>query len=377
MRPLLKHPLEITAHRDQNRLEVSVASSLANLVGAVRVRKLEIGSVGDAVFLRPIELMDAQGRVVAGDALQAQPSAPEPLESHPELLECIEQLDASAERLHDDGRYVLWLPVRLDGEVRTCLEITSPRRYGDRTRAVILGIFEVYCNYQSLLEYSERDALTGLLNRKTFDDQFPRYREALAPLRPDGEVDAYDDGGKLRLFTLDEDTCRPISEFGGGEFGSVPRDSEQEVQAQWLAMVDIDHFKRVNDRFGHVHGDEVLVLVSNILKASFRGNDRIFRFGGEEFVVLVRQVSLKAARAIFERFRHNVERYAFPQVGRVTISLGFAKTDAGTPVEILGRATRALSHAKEHGRNRICYYEELVREGKLQAGVAHEDPGPS
>ena len=71
----------------------------------------------------------------------------------------------------------------------------------------------------------------------------------------------------------------------------------------WLAVVDIDHFKLVNDRFGHLYGDEVLILVANILRSSFRNQDRIFRFGGEEFVVLLRAATLENARQGFDRFR--------------------------------------------------------------------------
>ncbi|MEH3086475.1 MAG: GGDEF domain-containing protein [Xylophilus ampelinus] len=372
MRPILKHLIEITANRDQTRLEVSVVSALANLVGATRVRKLETVADGDRTLLRATELLDGHGRAVAADSSPAQRPEPESFDDYPELLACLESQASSAERECGDGRYLLWMPVRIDGRMSSCLEVTTPKRYGESTQAVVLGIFEVYCNYQSLLDYSERDALTGLFNRKTFDDQFPRYQTEAAAPEPEPGRDLAAHEGKLGLFTLDEDTCRPIAEFG--EDPPPDRDDpEQEVQSQWLAVVDIDHFKKVNDRFGHVYGDEVLILVSNILKASFRGNDRIFRFGGEEFVVLLRQVPLRTARIIFERFRRNVEQYAFPQVGQVTISLGFAKTDAGTPVEILGRADQALYYAKEHGRNRICYYEELVRAGRLQSGVAHQD----
>ena len=63
----------------------------------------------------------------------------------------------------------------------------------------------------------------------------------------------------------------------------------------WLAVVDIDHFKQVNDRFGHLYGDEVLILVANILRSSFRSHDRIFRFGGEELGVLLRTSTLSKA----------------------------------------------------------------------------------
>jgi diguanylate cyclase (GGDEF)-like protein len=65
-------------------------------------------------------------------------------------------------------------------------------------------------------------------------------------------------------------------------------------------VVDVDHFKHVNDRFGHLYGDEVLILIANLLTSSFRAQDRVFRFGGEEFVVLLRSATLDNAKKIIE-----------------------------------------------------------------------------
>ncbi len=138
-------------------------------------------------------------------------------------------------------------------------------------------------------------------------------------------------------------------------------------------MVDIDHFKLVNDRFGHLYGDEVLILVANILRNSFRSHDRIFRFGGEEFVVLLRSTTLETAHRVFNRFRTAVESYPFPQVGQITVSLGFVSTDTGAPVEILGKADQALYYAKENGRNRVCYYDDLISSGQLTAKVSNDE----
>ena len=88
----------------------------------------------------------------------------------------------------------------------------------------------------------------------------------------------------------------------------------------WLAMVDIDHFKQVNDNFGHLIGDEVLLLVAQLLKGSFRAHDRVYRFGGEEFIVVLRCDNHEAAAAALERFRLRMEANDFPQAGRITAS---------------------------------------------------------
>ncbi|WPB59441.1 GGDEF domain-containing protein [Xylophilus sp. GOD-11R] len=331
--PILQHLVEITGHRDHTRLEYSVISALRHLVGMRQVRKLEFFLVKDVTYVRPCLLL-VDGEMVAPDAVPVPDSACPPLASHTELMQGLEQRSSSIQYTYADGSYRLWLPVRLDDRVVSCLEISNDSAYSAQTLDVINGIVEVYRNYQSLLDYSERDALTGLFNRKTFDEQFSRHtRDATSTTRP-----------------------------------------EDDVESHWLAVVDIDHFKQVNDRFGHVYGDEVLILVANLLKSSFRSQDRIFRFGGEEFVVLLRQATLEQARLIFNRFRTNIEQFAFPQVGRVTVSVGFTIVGYGAPVEIMGHADQALYHAKENGRNQVCYYEELMKGGQLQAAdVAHDD----
>jgi len=116
----------------------------------------------------------------------------------------------------------------------------------------------------------------------------------------------------------------------------------------------------------------VLILVANLLRSSFRSQDRVFRFGGEEFVVLLRSTTLEDARKIFERFRANVEQHDFPQVGTVTVSVGFASISSESPVVILGHADQALYYAKANGRNRVCFYDELVKSGQLHSEVSND-----
>jgi diguanylate cyclase (GGDEF)-like protein len=131
-------------------------------------------------------------------------------------------------------------------------------------------------------------------------------------------------------------------------------------------VVDIDHFKRVNDTFGHVYGDEVLVLVAGILKRGFRDQDRVFRFGGEEFAVLLADVTPGQAERALERFRACVEEARFPQVGRVTVSIGVTTiVPDETGLEAFGRADEALYMAKNDGRNRLRRYETLIAQGRI------------
>ena len=116
----------------------------------------------------------------------------------------------------------------------------------------------------------------------------------------------------------------------------------------------------------------MLILVANLLRTSFRAQDHVFRFGGEEFVVLLRSTTPADTVKIFERFRSNVEQHVFPQVGQVTVSVGFARITAESPVVILGHADQALYYAKENGRNRVCHYDELVSTGQLQSEVSND-----
>ena len=346
MKPILQNLVEMTGHRDHLRLEVSVLSTLQKLSATTEVRALEVFTDDGATHVRPRTWVQ-DGDLVSTDSEAASDPQREPLNSYPALCQCIEKREIRATASMDKGRYTLWLPVWMHDKVSTCLEITQSRPFSAHKLDVIQGIFHVYQNYQSLLDYSERDALTGLLNRKTFDEQFSRStaESRTRRMRPSTTGLAGDEEASC---------CEPPVE-------------------QWLAVVDVDHFKQVNDRFGHLYGDEVLILIANILRSSFRSHDRIFRFGGEEFVVLLRATSLATAHKVFNRFRLAVQEYPFPQVGQVTVSLGFVSTSRGAPVEILGQADQALYYAKENGRNQVCFYDELIASGQLKTKVANDD----
>jgi diguanylate cyclase (GGDEF)-like protein len=345
MMPILQNLVEMTGHRDHLRLEVSVLSTLQKLTSIIEVRALELFTDSGQAQVRPRTWVE-NGQLTSTDSEAATDPRRESLDHYPALRECIETHGDSALASPRKGRHVLWLPVWMHEKVHTCLEITQSRPFSAHKLDVLKGVFAVYQNYQSLLDYSERDALTGLFNRKTFDEQFSRHTMQGLPSRA-GTV---------------------VESLAPEEAGS----STEPIQ-QWLAVVDIDHFKQVNDRFGHLYGDEVLILVANILRNSFRSHDRIFRFGGEEFVVLLRSTTLSTAHKVFNRFRTAVQEYPFPQVGQVTVSLGFVSTTKGAPVEILGQADQALYYAKEHGRNQVCYYDELVDGGELAAKVVGND----
>jgi diguanylate cyclase (GGDEF)-like protein len=338
MDSLLKHMVDMTGHRDHTMLDISVISAVQELAGASRARVLTLASVRGQLYVR--------SRAVIGVGEPARmeespdPGSPgEPISNYPALAACIARHESSADQMDADGKHTLWLPIWLGEKADTCLEIVNPTPYTADTIHVIGGIVSVYRNFQNLLDYSERDSLTGLLNRKTFDDQLAKMLQASST-----EQDSL--------------TLPP---------GEPERRQHSEEEKQWLAVVDVDHFKHVNDKFGHLYGDEVLILIANLLTSSFRAQDRVFRFGGEEFVVLLRSSTLANAKKIIDRFRMNVEQHDFPQVGKVTVSVGFVAISAfEPPVVVLGRADQALYYAKSHGRNMACHYDELVSSGLLQ-----------
>jgi diguanylate cyclase (GGDEF)-like protein len=123
-----------------------------------------------------------------------------------------------------------------------------------------------------------------------------------------------------------------------------------------VLMVDIDQFKRLNDEFGHLLGDEVLRQVSSIFHQQLRKIDVVCRYGGEEFAILLSQTNPQHALAVAEKLRRLVESWQFPGVPRpVTISAGVATfPDHGTSRdELVKSADAGLYAAKQGGRNRV------------------------
>ncbi|HOO70166.1 MAG TPA: sensor domain-containing diguanylate cyclase [Spirochaetota bacterium] len=132
-----------------------------------------------------------------------------------------------------------------------------------------------------------------------------------------------------------------------------------------LAMLDIDHFKNVNDTYGHQAGDLVLKELSDILRTKCRSIDIPCRYGGEEFTIILPETSQEQARIFLERIRKTIESHSIDyhdKVIQVTMSVGFATVPELVPGDIdsfIEMADRALYHSKETGRNRITYHGEM------------------
>lgn len=192
---------------------------------------------------------------------------------------------------------------------------------------LIEGVLKVYSNFLELFYDHATDPLTGLLNRATLN----KHLQKLVAKQ------------------------------------SMPRHKRRKDRAQhWLGVLDIDHFKQINDRFGHLYGDEILILVSRLMVESFREEDLCFRYGGEEFIVMLEVDSADNALTAFERFRERVANYLFPQVGNVTVSIGIVEVAGHTDVtKVIGDADKALYFSKANGRNQCHSFEVLVASGDV------------
>ena len=192
-----------------------------------------------------------------------------------------------------------------------------------------ISFLRIYHNYLQLINANEHDALTGLLNRKSFAEKM------------------------MTVLAAQRNTQARAS------------DAHNEAK-HCLAMLDIDHFKKVNDKFGHLHGDEVLLLFARLMTQTFRADDQLYRYGGEEFVVFLKNVDLPTGLTILERFRAKLEAFNIPQVGKVTVSIGAVEVNKqDLPTTVVEQADKALYYAKDNGRNQVCAYEKLLQEGKL------------
>lgn len=341
----ISHLAALTAQRDRDLLDVSLAQGVLELLPATSVGVYR--SVGpDDEGQRWL----CCGLARRGDLTISDPSWVD-LDSLPLLADfplrqlvlesrLFEQAELPAATLVEPKqRFVTVLPLMVELGLPGVLEVISDKPLMLEALRPIQTLLKVFANFQNLLESSQRDSLTGLLNRQTFDATF--LKASMPPQFDNPQGSAF-------------------------ERRSTP------ATGYWLGVIDIDLFKLVNDRFGHLIGDEVLVLVARIMRQSFRHYDRLYRFGGEEFVVLLRGGTEDDAMVAFERFRTNVESYQFPQVNKVTISLGFTEVmHNDTPSAAFSRADQGVYQAKHQGRNQVLCFEALVRDGVLQTEATH------
>jgi len=219
----------------------------------------------------------------------------------------------------------LTLPLTVEGEILGCISLNSDQSNAfdaqDLQFLSVIGYqmaatLKHFQRFSSIKNIAIYDTLTGLYNRRYFEER----------LGMDAQKSFY--GGT------------PLS----------------------LVMVDIDHFKKVNDTFGHTEGDQVLCRVSSLLKSSIRKKDTVARYGGEEFILILPEAGLEASFVIAERIRRLIENTLF-EVGRaqinLTVSMGisnFPSHRAKSKEELIKMADQALYDAKRGGRNKVCIF---------------------
>ncbi len=186
---------------------------------------------------------------------------------------------------------------------------------------VVDDVTELAYYEQQLIESNTKDGLTGVFNRRYMEAHL--HQELVRSLR----------------------YLRPLS----------------------FMMIDVDHFKKVNDNLGHQFGDYVLRQLAALLKPCYRDIDTFARYGGEEFCCILPETDMDTVLLVAERFRKTVDDHVFHYNGRdahITISIGISETGAGCHTEelLVKQADAALYEAKKNGRNRIEISHNLKKQ---------------
>ncbi|QWT21977.1 GGDEF domain-containing protein [Bacillus sp. NP157] len=332
---LLASVAEFTHHRDIDALDHSLVLSMAELVA---VKSVTLCKRGESLQ-QPVESLvvctrNAEGRCVV-EALEPTRDG-DPVDT---IIVAMETLEVVSD-VTDDGHCRLVVPVIRDHAAIGALMLEAEDSM-ESVRTMVEGFARIYANYIALLNESERDKLTGLYNRRSFEQRLQRLLKLQRQ--------------RARAVRKDEERRHP----------------SEDVAQIYLAILDIDHFKRINDTWGHVYGDEVILMLAQQMRACFRQSDVLFRFGGEEFVMLIAAQDEDIAAAALERFREHVATWNFPQVGHVTVSIGYARiSENDYPEIVLDRADKALYFAKQNGRNSVQGFESLTARGELATPVA-------
>lgn len=359
------------------QLTVSVTTKLARLLQEQAVRELAVNRISTAIR-SSLELPSVLQTTVneVGRALGAQYGALSVEGEHgqPSLVTCyfrdgeadddareelLSDIEAYGVRLrgrmktyvHDggtgavgaDGRPVAAVPVIFHERTMGVLMVTSDdseRIWQDNEIMLMMTVADqmaVAVNHARLYQHMQQqaltDGLTGCFNRRFFEIQLERDLHLATRMR------------------------QPVS----------------------LILIDIDHFKRVNDTHGHDAGDMALRILASELREEVRGVDTAARYGGEEFAIILPQAGPEGAFAVAERLRTRIERTEVPGVGVITASLGIATfpLHASSRDLLVTAADRALYQAKRTGRNRVCSSADLPQDDMFSLAFEAVPPGES
>ena len=320
---LIDRVAETTSHRERGALDCAIVQMLVEFLDATSVALYQL--LPDAAHIRMARRAGYErGSLQLRQRLPAELVELPKLADRQEWQECVEGR-VPVHRVLTGRCSVSCFPVEEGSEVVGLLQIELTDPVSSRDARLVEGILRILRNQTALLDYGERDTLTRLLNRKTFESNF-------------------------------EKICGDLQEAI----------SSPTQLHSWLGVLDIDHFKSINDTYGHVIGDEVLLLVSQIMQRTLRGGDQLYRFGGEEFVVVLENTNAAGAGIAFERIRAAIEQHCFPQAGKITASLGYTTIRRReAPTTCVERADAALYFIKRNGRNAVRCLEHLLESGDL------------
>jgi len=238
-------------------------------------------------------------------------------------------------------------PALNQGNESFAILIQSCEKVDLEHQRLVHGLLKVYSNYLELIEKSRRDKLTQLLNRETLDAEVTRIL--------------------IRNNTPKSDTLKLPS------YSDIDSREDPQNSTYWLGILDIDFFKKINDTYGHLYGDEVLILVARLLEKNIRDNDFVFRFGGEEFVIILLADGLLVAEKAFERIRMEINKHPYANVEGLSVSIGVSHiTNQTTPTGVIEEADKALYFSKENGRNQTRLYKQLVEEKLITEDAVDE-----
>ena len=308
-----------TSLRDVDLLELSLLKSIYTIVNPVEVSLVTVDSQNN--IKKKVDYASGRkGTISQTDTVDES------------FLIAVEQVDKGTRDYcsvaHGEGSLNLFL-LDQDRKLAHFVSIISMSATLSKTESQqIIGMLKIYRNFRELLKEAQTDELTGLANRKTFENTARHIYEAIlsAPQPIQNE----------------KRTFKPTAPF-------------------WMVMVDVDHFKRINDSQGHIIGDEVLVRIAQTIQCSVRTDDFVFRYGGEEFSVILQADSKEVCSAILERMRSAVEAINFSHIGKTTISIGAVEMDPGAfYLSNVEKADKALYHSKDNGRNQVTFFSDIV-----------------
>lgn len=338
MSTFIEHIVKLTNHRDRDLLELTLSKALIDLLPLERIVIARVVREEGVSRWLEVARLDAKGggRVIDPQRVDFQTLVK--LEDASDRQQCLENRErVEVAWAGPDGPRITLLPLFSDSrqEDAGVLELHSDAALNHDSLALVDALRQIYRNMYSLLEYSDRDPLTGLLNRKSLDDAF--YSAVLEDL----------------------DGITP------GTDNAAEQERRHRVPANyWLGSIAIDNYGLITDKHGFAAVQGVLQQVARILSSTFRTYDRLYHFGGDSFGVLMHCPDEALVLAAFERLRASIEKTRFPQVGRVTVSSGFTTVRADdSPGSALDNTARAVDFARRGGGNKACSHLGLVRRG--------------